>query len=63
MGKVKLCKLCHKRPAAVPDRNTYCGRWRKEVCQECHGKRLAGDLEHVLKVFHDRCVAAAKAKE
>jgi hypothetical protein len=57
MVKIKLCKLCHKRPAAVPDRDTYCGRWRKEVCKECHAARLVRDLGAIL------AHAAAKAKE
>lgn len=43
----KLCVLCRKRPAAVPDRNVM-GRPIRRVCRECHSGRLQGDLRTVL---------------
>lgn len=54
----KLCKLCHERPAEIPDRETYRGRWRKEVCSRCHAERLHGDLRQLL----NRSVDAAAPK-
>ena len=48
MAKVKLCKVCHVRPAAVPDRNSGTLSPRKEVCRECHSNRLADDLKFLL---------------
>ncbi len=43
--KPNLCKLCHQRPAAVPDREQP-GR-RKTVCVECHSARLGEDLRRI----------------
>lgn len=54
MDAVKLCKLCRKNPAEVPDRERYRGVWRKEVCRECHAARLAGDFAEVLEVERAR---------
>jgi len=54
--KAKLCKLCHERPAAIPDRERYRGVWRKEVCRECHAARLRGDW---LSVLHEEARKAA----
>lgn len=45
---MKLCILCRTRPAAVPDRESM-GRPIKKVCVECHGERLQGDLEKILR--------------
>ncbi len=47
MKKVKLCKLCHERPAEVPDRDEP-GRPVKSICRECHAERLRGDLGGIL---------------
>jgi hypothetical protein len=44
----KPCKLCHEREATVPDRYSGVGRPRKEICGECHAKRLATDMANVL---------------
>ncbi len=52
--KVKLCKLCYERPAEVPDRNTYHGKFVKEVCKECHSNRLRGDFINVIKNHYKR---------
>ena len=45
----KLCKLCHERPAEVPDRNSGSLRPTKAICRECHAKRLAGDMVRVVE--------------
>ena len=47
----RLCKLCGKNPATVPDRNVM--SMRNVVCSECHRLRLAGDLWHIL-ADHER---------
>ncbi len=44
----KPCKLCREHEATVPDRYSGTGRPRKEICGECHAKRLAGDMADVL---------------
>ena len=44
---MKLCKLCHKEPAEVPDRERM-GRPIKRVCRKCHADRLGGDLAVIL---------------
>ena len=45
---VKLCKLCHIRPAEMPDREKM-GRPVKSVCRPCHTYRLQGDLQQILR--------------
>ena len=45
----RLCVVCNKRPAAVPDRNQM-GRPILRVCRECHAERLRGDLAYVMKL-------------
>lgn len=44
----KLCIICHKNPAVVPDRERL-GRPIKAVCSICHGARLLGDLNKILR--------------
>lgn len=44
----KACKLCRERESTVPDRYSGAGRPRKEICDECHAKRLAADMAEVL---------------
>ncbi len=44
----KLCELCRKDKAAVPDRERM-GRPIKRVCLMCHADRLRGDIESILK--------------
>ena len=46
--KVKLCELCRKNPAAVPDRNRM-GRPIKRICRACHADRLTGDLREIMR--------------
>jgi hypothetical protein len=43
----KMCELCRLRPATVPDRNRP-GRLVNRVCTQCHGRRLVGDLRHII---------------
>ena len=46
---MKLCKICHIRPATLPDRDYQgIGRVRKEVCELCHAERLRADLRSIL---------------
>jgi len=45
--KRKLCELCGKNPATVPDRYRM-GRLINRVCSECHGKRLADDFAEIV---------------
>lgn len=47
MAKVKLCIICRKQPALVPDRERM-GRPIKRICRECHAARLAGDVRKIL---------------
>lgn len=51
-AKQRLCIVCRKRPAIVPDRNKMSSRI--EVCRECHRERLMGDLRIVLAVHNKR---------
>lgn len=50
---MKMCEICRKEPAAVPDRERM-GRPVKRVCKACHAARLRGDLEYIMKVRRDR---------
>lgn len=43
----RMCILCGKEPAAVPDRESNDHR-AKKVCRQCHGKRLLGDLRAIM---------------
>jgi len=45
--EIKLCIVCHTRPAVAPDRNT--GSLRKKLCRECHADRLTGDMRQIVK--------------
>lgn len=49
----KLCRVCKKRPAALPDRKRE-GTPRKEICRECHAERLCGDMVYILEVERKR---------
>lgn len=53
MAKKKLCKLCGKNPAEVPDRNICPGRPIKSVCSSCHAERLKADFMNMFYVFID----------
>lgn len=47
MKKVKMCELCGKEPASVPDRNRP-GRLINRICRKCHNSRLKGDMQNIL---------------
>lgn len=47
MSKRKMCELCGKKPATVPDRERM-GRLINRVCSDCHADRLRGDLHQVM---------------
>ncbi len=49
--KIKLCIWCHKNPAVVPAVRGNMGRFKEEICSECHAKRLRGDLVNVLRAI------------
>ena len=56
---MKLCKLCHKNKAELPDRDSGSLTFRKAICRECHAARLAGDfaniaVESIGSYFKDR---------
>lgn len=52
---MRLCTLCHERPAAVPDRDFQgVGHPIKRICRHCHGKRLLGDLERIEAAARER---------
>ena len=51
--KKKLCKICHKNPAVIPDRNKFPAR-RNEICIDCHSKRLKEDFLHILDIERKR---------
>lgn len=47
MSKPKrLCRICHKRPPTVPDRETM-SRPIKRICSECHAARLQEDMKRI----------------
>ena len=56
MKRKKLCIVCHKNPAEVPDRERG-GRPINRVCRECHRERLLNDMQQVLDADADRCLA------
>lgn len=47
---MKLCIKCNKRPAEVPDRDNYTGRFVKKVCSVCHQELLKNDLITILEI-------------
>ena len=59
---MKMCIICKRRPAKVPDRMTM-GRYIKRVCSECHAERLRGDLREIIKVEAKRQAVIDAAKE
>ena len=44
----KLCEICGKNPATVPDRERM-GRLINRVCTACHSMRLRGDIEAIMR--------------
>ena len=43
----KMCEICGKNPATVPDRERM-GRLINRVCSSCHALRLAGDWKRII---------------
>jgi len=43
---IKMCRVCHKTQATVPDRETMSPVPR--FCAECHAEKLAGDFRTIL---------------
>ena len=48
MGK-KMCEICKENPATVPDRERV-GRPINRVCSRCHGLRLKGNLDEIMRL-------------
>jgi hypothetical protein len=44
----RMCTLCGKEPAEVPDREKGGGPI-KAICRSCHGKRLMGDMRVIME--------------
>ncbi len=44
----KMCEICGKNPAEVPDRERM-GRPINRICGECHAKRLKMDIQDLTK--------------
>lgn len=53
MNKIKLCEICHKKPATIPDRNRP-GRLINKICSKCHERKLRKDLEYVSRYTRDK---------
>jgi hypothetical protein len=49
----KLCQICGKNPATVPDRERM-GRLINRVCSSCHALRLADDMRIILELHEKR---------
>lgn len=50
MKKVKLCIICGKNEATIPDRNqNNIGRLINKICKYCHAERLKGDVQNILQ--------------
>jgi hypothetical protein len=61
MGK-KLCEICGKNPATVPDRECM-GRLINRVCSSCHALRLAGDMKRIIALQRGRDMARRPGHE
>jgi hypothetical protein len=53
MKTVRMCILCRKNPASVPDRERYPLKPTPVICSDCHAARLAGDLKRIVRVAAD----------
>ena len=58
MKRKKLCIVCHKNPAEVPDRERM-GRPINRACLACHRGRLRRDVLQVLETEMRRRWAAS----
>jgi hypothetical protein len=45
----KICEICGKNPATVPDRERM-GRPINRVCSSCHSLRLIGDMKRIMEL-------------
>lgn len=61
MHRKRLCIVCHKNPAEVPDREAM-GKPIKRVCMACHERRLADDLSRISDMLSVRCCKCGKRK-
>lgn len=58
----KMCEICGKKPATVPDRERG-GKPINRICSECHAERLRADIkEHICKRI-DYCICSSIADE
>ena len=55
-----MCIVCKVRPAAVPDRDAFPGRFVRKVCAACHADRLRSDLRGILSVIDIQNAELAK---
>lgn len=55
----KMCEVCGKKPATVPDRERA-GRPINKVCSSCHALRLAGDMNRILELRKKRMERAGR---
>lgn len=53
MKKVKMCEICGKNPATVPNREQM-GRLINRVCGCCHAARLRGDMAYIMECYKNR---------
>jgi hypothetical protein len=53
MKKIKMCEICGKNPATIPDREQI-GRLINRVCGVCHSARLRGDMVHIMECHKKR---------
>jgi len=53
MASKRMCSLCGKNPATVPDRERM-GRPINRVCDLCHSLRLKNDFKHILELRKKR---------
>lgn len=45
---MKLCIMCNKNKATIPDRNVQ-GRPIKKICNSCHAQRLSNDIKGIIQ--------------
>ena len=55
MSKTRMCIICGKNPATIPDRDTMSSI--PKICRECHIKRLRGDMAIIIKSRETKEVA------
>jgi len=61
MKKQKMCEICGKNPATIPDRERM-GRLINRVCGCCHAARLRGDMAYIMECHKKRCQACIDAE-